>query len=64
MTMREVVSDLLQNRPEIGYRLLCSILLARRPGGAAHVSDDEIAMAALHLNDMRWDDGVLRLDEK
>lgn len=62
--MRQVVDDLLSTRPEVAYRLLCSILLARRPGGAAHVSDDEIAMAALHLNDMRWEDGVLSLREK
>lgn len=64
MTMRQVVDDLLSTRPEVAYRLLCSVLLARRPGGAAHISDTELAMASLHLDDVRWDDGVLSLREK
>jgi hypothetical protein len=57
--MQQVLSQLLTERPEVGYRLLASILLARQPGGAAHVSDSEIAMAALHLPE--WSAGRVSL---
>lgn len=57
--MQEALTHLLETRPEVGYRLLASVLLARQPGGAAHVSDTEIAMATLHLP--QWEHGRVSL---
>lgn len=57
--MQDALTHLLETRPDVGYRLLASVLLARQPGGAAHVSESEIAMAALHLP--QWDAGRVSL---